>query len=387
MVSFDWNATAPLSPLARSVWLEATESHWANPSSPHRAGRRARLALEEARDRMARRLGGRPEGLVFTAGATEGNNAVIREARRSAGSGQAIWISAVEHASVREAARIYWGADSVRIIPVDGQGRVELDWIEANLRKERPALVSVMAVNSETGVIQPWQAIAGFCRGAGVPYHCDATQWMGKGEPADWSNCRLVTLSAHKFGGPRGVGALLMGDETDGLCVLAGGSQEHGWRAGTENLPGILAMLAAFAERLEKPFTEAAARERAALEGWLLATWPGEVVIHGRDAQRIGNTISVGLPVYAAARWVARLDRLGIAVSQGSACATGRVGPSAVLQAMGVERSTIDRTIRLSSGWTTTAEDWAHLRGTLLLARNELDAEPPPSGPGQVIQL
>ncbi|MGC9450562.1 MAG: cysteine desulfurase family protein [Oceanipulchritudo sp.] len=391
MAYFDWNATAPLLPVAREAWLEAAERFWANPSTPYRLGAQARVAMEEAREQIAEMAGVHPERVIFTSGATEANNAMIREFALRAGRDAAIGISAVEHPSVKVAAARYWTAVRVRILPVDTGGRVDRDSLDAVLRRERPALVSVMAVNNETGVLQPVREIRDQCGARGIPFHCDAAQWFGKAAAGDfgdlWADCAGVTLSAHKFGGPKGVGCLLLGKQLRGLTVLAGGAQEQESRAGTENVPGILSMVVALRYRMENRLPPPGADCRDAFERELEARWPGEITVHGRSAARMWNTSSIALPKHRAARWISRLDRHGFQVSSGSACSTGREGPSPVLQAMGVEPEVAMRTLRVSGGWETKPEDWEALAEAIIQIRNELDEAGPPTGPGRVIEL
>ncbi|HSH09676.1 MAG TPA: cysteine desulfurase family protein [Oceanipulchritudo sp.] len=389
MLYFDWNATAPLLPAAREAWIEADEKFWANPSTPYRMGVQARLALDEARETVASLMGVEPGQVIFTSGATEGNNGLVREAARRAGPEAAIWISAVEHPSIREAAKAFWGTGRVVQIPVTQAGVVDLDWIRDRIKGMCPAVVCVMAVNNETGVIQPVGEIARLCREAGVAYFCDAVQWMGK-QPDAAGICQgsaAVVASGHKFGGPKGTGFVILGPEWQGLKFQFGGSQELDSRAGTENLPGILAMVAALKARCELKLTTIQREARDRFEDQLLAMWPGEVVIHGRGTPRNWNTLLVSLPRHKSGRWISRLDRLGFQVSSGSACSAGKAGPSLTLHAMGVDPDTASRTVRISSGWETPAEAWAQLLESIRQALEDLDAAGPADGPGQVITI
>lgn len=387
MPYFDWNATTPLLPQAREAWLEASGNTWANPSTAYRAGARARLALDEARARVGEIMGCPPEQVVFTSGATESNNGMLREAARKAGPDGRIWISSVEHPSVTATAEAYWAAERVVRIPVSAQGVVDIDWIEDHLSRDRPELVSVMAANNETGVLQPWQIVRNLCREAGVAFHCDAAQWVGKCGRSYWNGCAGVTLSGHKFGGPRGVGCLILDDQWKGLTVQAGGAQEMDMRSGTENLPAILGMVAALVERDREGVDEGVRSARNEFEKALREKWGDEVVIHGSAVPRLWNTCSVALPDYSSSRWISRLDRLGFAVSSGSACSTGKAGPSPVLGAMGVDPECMRRTLRISGGWKTPPADWEALLAALLEVRELLSREDASSGPGQVIEL
>lgn len=388
MTYFDWNATAPLHEAARKRFLEATEDAWANPSTPYRRGVQSRLALDEARCELAALAGVGPEAVIFTSGATEANNGMLREGARRSGGQDEIWISAVEHPSVSEAASFFWGADRVRCLPVGATGVLDLNRFQEWLRKGRPGMVSVMAANNETGVLQPWREVQQLCGEEGIPFHCDAVQWFGKEDgQVCWEGLAGVTLSGHKFGGPKGVGALLVGPEWKGLTLQAGGAQELDSRAGTENIPAVLAMVAALKARLTPPpgGHRRAARDR--FERALLERWPGEVAIHGHGSERLWNTSSVCLPEFRSERWILQLDRSGFEVSSGSACSTGKAGPSAVLRAMGVSDEAIRRTIRISSGWETEAGDWDGLLEALVTVRERLSGEAPSAGPGTVIEI
>jgi len=244
----------------------------------------------------------------------------------------------------------------------------------------------VMAANNETGVVQPWRRIRDLCREAGTAFHCDAVQWFGKCPPADWSGCAGVTLSGHKFGGPRGTGCLILDPQWQGIHLQSGGAQELDSRAGTENLPAIVAMVAALEQRQEHLAKTADPGPRDRFEARLQSAWPGQVQIHGAGAERLWNTCLVALPRFRSERWIAQLDRLGFEVSSGSACSTAREGPSPVLAAMGVEPEAMRRTIRVSAGWETTGADWQALLEALLEARERLAGEAPESGPGRVIE-
>jgi len=388
MAYFDWNATAPLHPEAKAAWLEAVERFWGNPSTAYRLGSRARLALDEARETVASCLQVSPESIVFTSGATEANNGLIRECAMRAQPDGEVWISSVEHPCVRAAAYRFWGADRVVELPVDGKGRVDLNVFLDRLDKVRPSLVSVMAANNETGVLQPWEEIRDSCREGGVAFHCDASQWIGKEDRADWSGCAAVSFSGHKFGGGRGVGALVLSPEWRSLRLLEGGAQEMNIRAGTENVPGIVAMAAALRYRFESALPSNPSAPRDRFEEHVLAAFPaGQLQIHGRGVPRLWNTSSLALPGYPSERWIMQLDRRGFKVSSGSACATGKDGPSPVLQAMGVTPETMRRTLRISSGWETSADEWEALQAAIMEVYRHLSEPVKASGPGRVIDL
>lgn len=383
MLYLDHNATSPLLPVARAAWLEATEQFPGNPSSQHRLGARADRALEEARQRLATLLGCAAPDLVWTSGATESCNAVLHHAAATAtapgGAGAArVCVSALEHPAVREsAARAFDGR--VDLIPARRDGTAELGWLADYLGRTRPALVALMAANNETGVLQPWREAQALCAERGVPFFCDATQWCGRLPAAGLGRCDFLAGSAHKFGGPRGVGFLKVPAAGAFTPWLVGGKQEAQRRAGTENVPGAVAAVAALAwceAQLAAGGAAARAAGRARFERELAAALPGVRINGAADAggagpERLWNTVSVIVPEPAGAadcrvRWVVKLDKAGFAVSTGSACASGSEAPSPVLTAMGLTAAEAARALRFSSGWLTPDDAWDELRGALV---------------------
>ncbi|USI71887.1 cysteine desulfurase family protein [Sphingomonas morindae] len=334
-IYLDHAATTPLRPVAREALL-ATAERWANPSSPHAEGRAARAALEQARARLADRLGWRG-AILFTSGASEGLATVFDRAF----AGQHL-ISAVEHDAVRRAAR------APVIVPVERDGRVGALGLALALERggERP-LVAIQHVNSETGVLQPLDIIEEAVRAAGGLWLCDATQSVGKlALPA---GADFIAFSAHKFGGPPGVGALLVRD----LATLAPtGGQEQGYRSGTENGPGIAAMAAALDEG--DAWMERAAELRAQCDGAIEAAG-GEIV--ARAGPRIPTIAAYRMPGVAAAAQLIHFDLAGFAVSAGSACSSGTLRTSPVLAAMGFDNMAAGEVIRISFGRTTRREE------------------------------
>lgn len=388
----DHNATSPLLPQARAAWLEAEDRFPGNPSSPHRLGARAEHALDGARQRLATLLGCSPLDLVWTSGATEACNTALHHAAAvaSAASGASsdlaarVWVSAIEHPAVRESAAHFF-AGRVDLIPVARDGAVELSWLAERLARERPALVALMAANNETGVLQPWREVQALCGARGVPFFCDATQWCGRLPAAGLGACDFVAGSAHKFGGPRGVGFLKTpANSTTPLApLLFGGKQQDRRRAGTENVPGILASLAAL-EWCEAQIAGGGSAARLAVrerfERELCAALPG-LAINGAGAKsgaataRLWNTVSVVMPPGDAdcrVRWVVKLDKAGFAVSTGSACASGSEEPSPILTAMGLTPAEAARALRFSSGWLTPDVAWDDVRAALLRVAAEL---------------
>ncbi|MEQ8604495.1 MAG: cysteine desulfurase family protein [Marivibrio sp.] len=347
-VYLDYNATAPCRPCAAAAAARALESG-GNPSSVHSAGRGARATLESARRAVAALAGAAPEAVLFTAGATEADNLALR-----AVDAERVLVSAVEHDAVL-AAR----ADR-EIAPVDGQGRLDLAALERALSSGAgDTLVSVMAVNNETGVVQPIEDVAALVRAAGARLHVDAAQAAGRMELAPvWSAADYLSLSAHKMGGPPGVGALLIRAGAPFQPESLGGGQERRRRAGTENLPGIAGFGAAAQELAEGWRAEAARVEalRDRLEAGVRASAP-QVVIAGADAPRVGNTSCIALRGLPAEKQVMALDLDGVAVSAGSACSSGKVTKSHVLSAMGWPDDLAGAAIRVSLGWATRDDD------------------------------
>ena len=365
MIYFDHNATTPLHPAAREAWLAANETLIGNPSSPHRVGARSDAALSAARQKLAAILGCDALDIVWTSGATESNNAVLTHAARTLASDAEIWVSAIEHPSVLAPARHHFG-ERLRLMPVTRAGVLDLDWLETELKKRRPGLVALMAANNETGALQPWSEALALCRSRGVTFFCDAVQWIGKLPSRGLGACDFVSGSAHKLGGPKGVGLLKCPAKGRVEPLLLGGPQEEGRRAGTENVPGVLAMLAALEAR-EAAMTAMVPLEnrRIDFERTLLAAMPS-VEIVGATVPRLWNTVMALMPeADCQQRWVVKLDKAGIAVSTGSACASGKEAPSHVLSAMGYSPAVAARALRFSSGPESSASDWDGLLGAL----------------------
>ncbi|NBC34213.1 MAG: aminotransferase class V-fold PLP-dependent enzyme [Alphaproteobacteria bacterium] len=346
-VYLDYNARAPLRASARAAMTAAVELS-GNPSSVHRDGRAARRLVEEARASVATLCGIRPTQIVFTSGGTEANATVLR----GLADGRRILVSAVEHDSVRVAR----GAETV---PVNADGRIDLDALDRLLSEDpRPALVAVMAVNNETGVIQPVAEAASLARRHGALLHCDAVQAPGRIALDSFvAAADTLTLSAHKIGGPPGCGALVVRETVPVPPLLAGGGQEQRRRAGTENLIGIAGFGAACRSVLDDPGESArVAALRDHLEATLRAV-DADVAIYGAGAPRVGNTACLGMNGVSSETQVMHFDLAGIAVSAGAACSSGKVQASPVLRAMGVALPQAGEAIRVSLGWDSTSAD------------------------------
>ncbi len=378
MLYFDHNATSLMIPEAREIWLDATERYIGNPSSPHRIGDRAEKAMNDARECLANIIGCHPVEIVWTSGATEANNMVMNHVAQSRGELAAVWISAIEHPSVLESARVHF-PKAHTLIPVENDGTVDIERLRDGFSKRHPALIGVMAVNNETGILQPWREVQEMCLGTKVLSFCDATQLFGKLPAGGVAACDFVSGSAHKFGGPRGVGFLKCPEGEKIKSLIYGGSQESGRRAGTENVPGVLAMVKALEIR-EAGMREGDAKQRYEWRNEFVekmqASVP-EVQLVGIDADRVWNTVSCLMPqADCQQRWVVKLDKAGFAVSTGSACSSGKEQPSHVLTAMGYAHEDAGRVLRFSSGWDTTSEDWAALLQGIAAVQKELAKQP-----------
>ena len=362
MIYFDYNATAPVLREAREAWLEATEKIHGNPSSPHAFGAAANKAMTEAREKLAHFLGCHPLDLIWTSGATEANNLLLHHFAQTLDAKSEVWISAIEHPCVHDSAKHYF-PQRTKLIPVTPAGIVDVEWLTAEIADTRPGLVAVMAANNETGVIQPWREILAICQAYEVPFFSDAVQWLGKLPAKSLGDCDYLSGAAHKFGGPRGVGFLKVPHRSRVHPLLFGGKQERGQRAGTENIPIILSLLAALEVR-EKQLAGGHHQTRAEwkekFEKLLLRQVPDSTIV-GAGTPRLWNTVSALMPEGGQQRWVTRLDKAGFAVSTGSACTTGKEEPSHVLTAMGFKAGEVAHVLRFSSGWETTAADWEAL--------------------------
>jgi cysteine desulfurase len=377
-VYLDWNATTPLRPEARQAMAAAWDL-CGNPSSVHAEGRHARRLVEEARAAVANAVGALPRNVIFTSGGTEANALALTPGLRGpAGKPvERLLVSAIEHVSVLAGGR--FPAEAVRKIGVT-RGGVDIDQLSAALSSGAPALVSVMTANNETGVILPVAEVAEIVHAAGCLLHVDAIQSLGK-IPFDIKaiGADLATFSAHKIGGPKGVGAVVVAEGVTGLDpLLRGGGQELGRRAGTENVAGIAGFGGAVEAALAALEKDAVRLEslRNRLETGLRET--KGAIVFSDQAPRLPNTTLFTAPRLKAETAVIGFDLEGIAVSSGSACSSGKVQPSHVLEALGYPRDIAQGAVRLSLGWSTTEADidsclkaWRKLANTLLKGSDE----------------
>jgi cysteine desulfurase len=372
-VYLDWNATTPLRPEARA----AMEGAWdlsGNPSSVHAEGRQARRLVEDARAALASAVGALPRNVVFTSGGTEANALALAPGLKR-GSGapvERLLVSAVEHASVLAGGR--FSTEAIGMVGVTRAGVLDLDQLRAALEGP-PALVSVMLANNETGALQPVAEAAEIVHAAGGVLHVDAVQALGK-IPVDLRALQadLLTVSAHKIGGPKGVGAVVLAEGLAGFePLLRGGGQELGRRAGTENVAGIAGFGAAVRASMGALDGDAARLEdfQKRLERGL--NQREGIIIFSENTKRLPNTTLFTVPGLKAETAVIGFDLAGIAVSSGSACSSGKVQPSHVLEAMGFSPAIAQGAVRLSLGWSTSNADidlcleaWRKLSGNLL---------------------
>ena len=350
-IYLDYNATAPIRPEVQNAVAQALEL--GNPSAVHAEGRRARAAVEQARASVAEFVGGVPEGVVFTSGGTEACNLALGLRAAPAGKLERVLVSTIEHAAVRQAAAA--SGLGFENLPVNSDGVIDMAALDAALSTSAPALVCVMVANNETGVLQPIREIAERVTAHGSILFCDGVQAAGK-IPLNVEDlgCDALAVSAHKIGGPMGVGALVV---RPGLVVppsIAGGGQELGRRGGSENVSGIIGFsLAAELSVGELSLVSALAGKRDRMEAGLRAAMP-DICIFGADAPRLPNTSCFGLSGLLGETVVMALDLADISVSSGAACSSGKVSRSHVLDAMGFEHDLTIGAIRVSLGRDTS---------------------------------
>ncbi|CUT09641.1 Cysteine desulfurase EC 2817 [Bradyrhizobium sp.] len=373
-VYLDWNATTPLRSQARAAMVAAWELI-GNPSSVHAEGLEARRLVEAARSTLAEAVGALPRNVVFTSAGTEANALALSPGLRgpSGGPVERLLVSAVEHASVLAGGR--FPADKIGQIRVTRSGVIDLDHLKALLGDGPPALVSIMAANNETGALQPIAEAAAIVHKGGGLLHVDAIQALGKVLfNIKVIGADLATFSAHKIGGPKGIGALVVAEGVAGLePVLRGGGQELNRRAGTENVAGIAGFGAAVRVALEAlpEDAERMASLRDRLENGIRSM--AGATVFSSDVRRLPNTVLFTAPGLKAETAVIGFDLEGVAVSSGSACSSGKVQPSHVLSAMGYDPTVAQGAVRLSLGWSTGLDDinraleaWRKLGNTLL---------------------
>lgn len=360
MTYLDHAATTPMLPEAIAA-VTAELGRVGNPSSLHAAGRQARRVVEESRETLAQALGARPSEIVFTSGGTESNNlAIFGVARLLRDKGRHLITSAVEHHAVLNCFHSLQRNEGFELtcLPVDSEGRVSPDDLRRAIRDDT-VLVSIMAANNETGTLQPVPELGSICRNRGVVFHTDAVQWFGKQafSGVDQFNADLVSICAHKFHGPKGIGALFVKSPLRPLPILFGGAHENERRAGTENLAAIAGLVAALQRFVETPvfprefllkLTTLLASHLSALEG---------VTLLSSRSERLSNTVSFTVSDSDSIALLAALDLHGICASSGSACSSGALNPSHVLLAMGVAAPLANSLVRFSLGRDSSLAD------------------------------
>jgi cysteine desulfurase len=367
-IYLDYAATTPTHPHVVEVMAEYHTAIYGNPSSLHRAGRQARQALDEARATLARGLGCQPGEIIFTGSGSEADNlalAGVAKARQNAG--RHLITSCIEHHAVLETCE-HLAADGFEIttLPVDADGLVLPDDLRRALRPDT-ILVSIMHANNEIGTIQPVQELARIAHEGGALFHTDAVQTAGH----HWIDIGLMgidllTLSAHKFYGPKGVGALVVRDRIDLVPLIHGGAQENHRRAGTENVPGIVGAATAFQLATQHLEREAARLRALRDELWARVQASGVAVrINGHPTERLPNNLNMSFKGVEAEGVLLRLSAAGIAASMGSACNSESIEPSHVIQALGLPSEWARGALRLSLGYPTTADDIARAASIL----------------------
>ena len=364
---FDYNATAvPLPALSEKI-AKATSAAFGNPSSPHKWGRDAKDLLESSRLKLAQLLKVAPQELTFTSGGSESNNTVLRQFLFH-NTPRHLIVSQIEHPSILETCRILEKQPHLSItkLPVDGTGRVIPESLEVAIRPET-ALISIMAANNETGVIQPIETLAGIAQAHGVPFHVDSVQSVGK-FPVAWKEwgVQYASANAHKFGGPHGVGLLYVEQGVPYTELISGGKQERVRRAGTENA----ALAFGFAEALQWALEhqESIAQRLSGFKAQIIEALEPRATffLNGLPSNCLPNTLNVGWTGLSAESLLISLDLEGIAVSTGSACSSGALEASPVLLAMGLNPSQARSCLRLSMGWDTRQEEVDYLIERLL---------------------
>jgi cysteine desulfurase len=358
-IYLDYNATTPLASEALAAMRPFFEEHFGNPSSIHAAGREARAAIDDARDRLAKLLGAKPHEIIFTGGGTESDNlAIIGLARAQASRGKHIITCATEHHAVLHACEHLQKKEGFRVtwLPVDSLGRLNPAQVAEAMTAET-TLVSIMSANNETGVIHPVSEIGTLCRERGVLFHGDAIQSFGK-EPLRAADFDALSLAAHKFHGPKGAGLLYLRTGLSLERLQHGGSHENERRPGTENTPAIVGMacaaeLACATMEAERP-RQAMLRER--LWQGIFSAFP-QAVRNGDEQHCLANTLNVSFPGLDGEGLLINLDLAGVCASSGSACMVGSIVPSHVLLAMGVAPEIARSTVRFSLGKFTTSDE------------------------------
>lgn len=360
MIYLDHNATTPVLPEVAKAMLPWLTTNWGNPSSIYSSGRVARRAVEDARVHVASLVGALPEQVIFTSGATEANNAALHAAVFRDRTKRHVVTSSVEHSAVLaycDYLEKFHGVEVTRL-PVNSKGELDPEKLRSVIREDT-ALVSLMWANNETGVIWPISELAGICNEMAVPMHTDAVQAVGK-IPVSFSGAGVdyLTLSAHKFGAPKGIGALVVADPENYVPLIHGGKQEHGHRGGTESVPLIVALgiAAKIADERSTDVWKRIENLRDDIEATLLNRFLG-IQINGEGSRRLPNTANLYMPGLDGDALVTFLDQHSICVSSGSACLESAITPSHVILAMSGSHERASESLRISIGLNATSTD------------------------------
>ncbi len=376
MKFFDNNATTPMLSESKTAWLQVQDGFWANLSAPYQQGVAVRRKLVAKREEFAKILKIDANRLVFTSGATESNNGIIRyfsTTGADVGKSKEMGYLSTDHSSVVNSTQALFG-DRANVVVVNHDGVVQLDKLEKMLTKGVVSLFSMSLVNHETGTIQPWKAVLDMCHLNNVRLHCDITQCLGKFSLEGFSEIDFLSGSAHKFGGPKGVGFAVIPSDIDNICFQEGGGQEGGRRSGTEDVSSIYAMVTALdvSESVRKGHVEELEEGRSMFETCLKAKIKGiHIVSEGVD--RIWNTSMLVMPKFENVIWMSQLEKKGFIVSFGSACGSLRSEGSSVLEAMGFSLDERTRSIRVSSSLYTSLSDWTLLAEAIVKTFCELE--------------
>ncbi len=361
MIYLDYNATTPVLPEVREAMMPYLTSEWGNPSSAYRFGARAKAAIEKAREQVASLVNARPDEVIFTSCATEANNAAIHSALMGNPAKRHVVTSQVEHSSVLHYCQeLERRGYDVTYLSVSRDGLLNLDDLERAIRPDT-GVVSLMWANNETGVIWPVQEIGEICMAHGIPYHCDAVQAIGKVN-VDFilANSQALTISGHKIGAPKGVGAVIVRRGMDFHPLIVGGRQERGYRGGTENVSQIVGLGIACNITASRIVSEwcSVSRLRDQLENELIKCFP-TARINGNLRYRLPNTSNISVPGIDSDAFVTFCDRRNICISSGSACLQSAITPSHVVYAMSGDHARASESIRVSLGLKTQACDVA----------------------------
>ncbi len=368
-VYFDHNSTSPMLPIAMEAWVYAQSDAWMNASAPYRGSARVNALFDNACERIAERIDCKMNEVVFTSGASEGITSIFFWLAREYPA-EKVLLAPTEHTAVQRAAEFFFPGKT-DYLDANPDGSIDLRQLEEKLLTREYAAVAVMAANNETGLIHPWKLINALCRKHKSWYICDATQWMGKLESHEIGICDFLVASAHKFGGSKGCGLLKLPAQIDDFRLILGGEQQEGRRAGTVDYPGIIALVEAF------DWTNKLTSKINDYRGNFLRSIANkipDITINTDLNNSLWNTLSIALPKYENIRWIHNLDQAGFLVSTGAACSF-ETRASKTLQAIGKTSDEIRRTIRISSSWNNTEDEWQELAEAMIKIWNKLGHE------------